>query len=133
MIQPFPQFMEFSEAELYFMGFILVLIVLDVVVGLVQAAKNGDYQSAKMREGLFHKIGTILTVALAVLMQGFCSHIGDTGWDVPLVYGVCLYVAVMEVGSILENLALINPELANTKVFDMFKNTRSEVGDGKED
>ena len=133
MIQPFPKFMEFSEAELYIMGFVLVLIVLDVIVGLVQAAKNGDYQSAKMREGLFHKIGTILTVALAVLMQGFCGHIGDTGWDVPLIYGVCLYVALMEVGSILENLALINPELANTKVFDMFKNTRSEVGDGKED
>ena len=38
---------------------LLPLIVLDVVLGVAEAAKNHDIQSAKMREGAWHKVGEL--------------------------------------------------------------------------
>ena len=46
-----------------------VMIVLDVVVGFAGAVRNKDVQSAKLRDGLWHKAGFVGLIALAYVTQ----------------------------------------------------------------
>ena len=57
-----------------------------------------------------------------MVLQGFTTHIGDTGWTLPLIYPVCAYIAVMEVASILENIKQAYPEIADSQLFGLFEN-----------
>ena len=46
-----------------------VMIVLDVVFGFAGAVRNKDVQSAKLRDGLWHKAGFVGLIALAYVIQ----------------------------------------------------------------
>ena len=129
MIQPLPFLIEFTEAELWFIGLVLFLSLLDIVSGCIQAVINKAFDSTKMREGLWHKMLLVLIICLAIVLQGFTAHIGDTGWNLPLIYPVCAYIAVMEVASILENVKAGWPEIADSPLFDLFNNKR-DGGEG---
>ena len=122
MFQPIPFLIEFTEPELWFIGLALVLSVFDIITGWIQAVINHAFSSTKMREGLWHKILLVLIICLAVVLQGFTTHIGDTGWTLPLIYPVCAYIAVMEVASILENIKQAYPEIADSQLFGLFEN-----------
>lgn len=124
MFQPISFLINFTESELWFIGFCLVLSVLDIITGWVQAIINNSFSSTKMREGLLHKVVLILIIMLAVIIQGFTQHIGDTGWDIPLIYGVCLYIAIMEVSSIVENFGEAVPQLKDSKLLEFFENSK---------
>lgn len=126
MFQPFPFFIEFTEPELWFIAMALVLSVMDVLTGFVGAAIRGQISSTKMREGLGHKMVLVLMIVMAVLLQGFTTHIGDTGWNVPLIMPVCGYIAVMEVASIVENAKGAYPEIADSPLFRLFDNSRDD-------
>lgn len=129
MPQPFPWFVTLEDAEIWLIAFVFALNFIDVLAGLLQAVINNAWKSAKIREGIGHKAVIWLVMLLAVVIQGFAQHIGDTGWDVPLIYPVCILIAVMEVSSILENVSLAYPELASTGIFRLFDNaTHKEDG-----
>ncbi len=130
-MQPIPFLIEFTEPELWFIGLVLVLEVFDIVTGWIQAAVNQTFSSTKMREGLWHKMVLILIVCLAIVLQGFTSHIGDTGWSMPLIYPVCAYIAVMEVASILENVKSAYPDIADSPLFKLFDNANKTQEDTK--
>ena len=85
-------------------------IVLDFVTGLIKCVKNKDYNSTKMREGLFHKMGSVLSIVLAVLIDYAQGYV-DLGITIPIAAGVCVYIILMEIGSIIENIGEINPEI----------------------
>ncbi len=96
-------------------------MVLDIATGLINALKNKDYASNKMREGLFHKSALILCIVFGCLVdyaQGFM----DLGITVPMTMGICVYICLMEVGSIIENLTAINPEIMPDKLKGFFRN-----------
>lgn len=95
--------------EIYFIvaGFILA----DVITGIFQALYNGDLNSTKLRQGLFHKLSEILAVAFSSGIEYACEYI-ELGIDVPVFKTVCIYICVMELVSVLENLCKINPALA---------------------
>ena len=100
-------------------------IVLDMVTGLVKALKEKNYCSSVMREGLFHKFGSILCIVFAVLIdyaQGFI----DLGVTIPVTLGVCTYIVLMEVGSIIENISAINPEIVPDKLKQYFAKLSSK-------
>lgn len=40
----------------------------------------------------------------------------DLGFQVPIAAGVCVYIILMELGSIVENIGKINPDLLPDKV-----------------
>ena len=122
MFQPFPFLITFTEPEIWLIGLALVLSAFDIVTGWIKAIASHSFSSTKMREGLLHKIVLVLVIFLAIILQGFTAHIGDTGWNIPLVSPVCLYIAVMEVASVLENVKAAYPELADTKLFSLFEN-----------
>lgn len=126
MFQPFPFFIQFTEPELWFIAMALVLSVMDVLTGFIGAAVRGQISSTKMREGLGHKMVLVLMIAMAVLLQGFTTHIGDTGWNVPLIMPVCGYISVMEVASIIENAKKAYPQIADSPLLKFFENSRDD-------
>lgn len=95
-------------------------IVLDFVTGLVKAFKEKNYCSSIMREGLFHKCGNILCIVFATLVDYAQTYI-DLGVSVPVTAGVCAYIVLMEIGSIIENVCAINPEILPDKLKVYFK------------
>lgn len=107
---------------------VLTFIVLDMAVGIVKALATGTYKSLKMREGLWHKLGEILCVAFGVLCEMAFPYVGITV-SIPIVTTICIYIVLMETGSIVENLALISPNIQKvlSKVFGNYKPDDSDV------
>lgn len=97
----------------------LALMVLDVLLGLAGAVKNKDVQSSKMREGLWHKAGSVGLIVLAYVLDVAVDHV-DLGVIFPGVVIVCAYIILMEVGSCLENLVVLNPALRNNPIMKVF-------------
>lgn len=115
----FPQF-GLSEQMMWAIVACLVMMVFDIITGFMAAWKNKDIQSTKMREGLFHKSTLILLIILAWLCELFVMHVPDLGITVPLVIPTCIIIFAMELVSITENVAEINPELKGSKLLKLF-------------
>lgn len=104
----------------------LVFVALDVIFGLCKAFATHSFDSSKMRQGLWHKCALIgcelMAYAVEVVTQLMdFSAIGmPEGFVLPIVGAVTAYIVVMELGSILESLIKINPELAGGKILGQF-------------
>lgn len=88
---------------------VLLLVVLDLLVGIVGAIMTHTFSSEKMRAGLLHKFMELSAVALSIIIDG--ALIG--GLDIatqPIVVATCIYISIMEVGSILELIKKYNPD-----------------------
>ena len=93
-------------------GFIvLIFIAFDILFGFLQAITNQTFESQIMRKGLFHKLGEILCYLFGVVSNQALPMIGVV---VPfsLANAVTIYIVIMEIGSILENLSKISPVMA---------------------
>ena len=97
----------------------LGFVVLDMVTGLIKAFKEKSYTSTIMREGLFHKGGSLLLIVFGVLVDVAQSYI-DLGVSIPVAGAICSYIVLMEIGSIIENLGKINPEIVPNKIRPYF-------------
>lgn len=87
-----------------------VFIVLDILSGIIKAYKEKGYDSTIMREGLYHKCGTIICVVLGVLVD-YTQTIVDIGVTMPVANAICVYIILMECCSIMENICAINPDI----------------------
>lgn len=110
---------------------VLLFIVLDIITGVVQAIQNKDVSSEKLRQGAFHKFSYILILTLAYLIEYSIGYI-DLGFSVPIVDGVCAYLILTEIVSIMENIIKMNPGLENSKLWDLFRNDHVLKEDLKE-
>lgn len=98
-----------------------VFILLDIISGVIKGASHHDLSSSIMRQGLWHKMGTIMLELLAAGASVAILYWGVLPTEFAAVYQtVSVYVVLMEVVSILENISEINPELKLIKLFDMF-------------
>lgn len=78
-------------------GATLIFMIADIVSGVIQAIINKNLDSQKMREGLLRKILLILIVILSFIFQ--------YAFNIPAISKVvCIYLIIMEIISILENL-----------------------------
>ena len=69
----------------------------DIVTGYIQAIINHDVDSQKMRTGLLHKMLIIIVIILSFVIQ--------VTFNIDYISSfVCIYVIIMEVVSICENL-----------------------------
>lgn len=83
-------------------------MAMDYLSGTMAACKEGKWSSAVARQGLWHKGGMILVVAVSgmadIVMMILCDHIPVTitwpGLILPLVLG---WYLLTELGSVLEN------------------------------
>lgn len=112
-----------STAELCALGIIAILIAMDYVSGIAAAASRGDLQSSKMREGLWHKLGEAGAILLAYLVAEEGHYIGLPYQIDLLIPAVIIWLSVMEITSILENLTLLNPDLASPGFLRIFRRT----------
>lgn len=94
-------------------------IALDMVTGIVKAFKEKEFTSSIMREGLFHKCGSILCVVFGGLVDYTQKYL-DIGVNVPVMSALCAYIILMEIGSIIENVSVINPEIVPNKLKSYF-------------
>lgn len=90
-------------------------IALDFITGLINAIKSGAFQSSIMREGLFHKVGELLCISLGVLIQ-YAEGYLDLGINLPVAAAICTYIVLMEIGSVIENVGKINPDMVPEKL-----------------
>ncbi len=92
---------------------------LDMLTGIVKAFKEKNFTSSVMREGLFHKCGSVIAVVFAVLVD-YAQSLVDLGVTIPIAIAVCSYIILMEVGSIIENIGKINPRIVPAKLKQHF-------------
>lgn len=112
-----------STAELCALGLCGALIVLDYVSGIAAAASRGELQSSKMREGLWHKLGEVGAILLAYIVAQEGHYIGLPYQVDLLIPAVIIWISVMEVTSIIENLALLNPDIGAKSFTSIFERT----------
>lgn len=106
----------FTQGETAALVTALGFIVLDYITGVVNAVKSKELDSTIMREGLYHKFAEIMIIGIVIALN-YSSMFFDLGIDVPLIEGACVYIIIMELASVLENLCKINPELADNPLF----------------
>lgn len=94
-------------------------ILFDLITGLIKAFKEKNYDSSVMREGLFHKCGSVLCVVFGVLVDYTQVYL-DLGVTLPVALSICGYVVAMEIGSIIENICAINSDILPDKLKQYF-------------
>lgn len=106
----------------------LVFNALDLITGIITALKNKDIQSAKLRDGLFKKVGFMLCYFVAWLVDTQGSRIGFQ-FGVSILPIIILYVCTTELVSILENICKINPDILPEKLMELFHVTDTKKGE----
>ena len=101
---------------------VFVAIVMDFVTGIAKAIKQHNFTSEAMREGLYHKSAEMIAIAMGYYVQFALPHIGVTV-AFPVASFILVYTVIMEIGSIIENLGIINPDLVGplSTVFEKIK------------
>lgn len=94
-------------------------ILMDLITGLIKAFKEKTYTSTVMREGLFHKCGSLILIAFGILAD-YAQTLVDLGISIPVATAICSYIILMETGSIIENLGKINPQIIPSKIKQYF-------------
>lgn len=89
----------------------IVCMGLDYLTGSMAAAKEGKWNSARAREGIWHKCGMIVVVLVSVgvdlLLEAALEHL--PGIELPFAFGglvcpmVLVWYIITELGSIAEN------------------------------
>ena len=108
-----------------------VFILLDIITGLIESIRLGEFTSKKMRQGLLAKFQELLIVVLVYAIQYGFPMLG-VAINIPIVQPICLYIVVMEVGSILENVSKTNEKISQfTKKY--LKQIKEMAGDSDEE
>lgn len=106
------------------------LILCDLIFGMAAAAKNGEFDSAKVRQGLWHKAGELALVMMAMIIDAVVLAGITVPFDVPsggAILAVCLGLVVMEISSLLEIAVKLNDQLASLPIFKQLKSVNGPV------
>ena len=117
--------------ELIVIGIVFLLVLIDYVTGVVNAIMHGELSSEKMRRGLGHKFAYLAIICMALIVEYGSDYI-NLGLELPIFIPVCTGICLIEITSITENCAKINPELSKSNILDIFKVDKKE-SDSKED
>lgn len=111
--------------------FIIVggFILFDIISGVLKAFATTGLNSTALRQGMYHKLSELLAVVGSGLLERACAYI-HLGIDLPLLGIVSVYVCTMEIISVLENLSIVNPDLA--KLFKPYLE-KLKMKDGEND
>ena len=111
---------------------LLVLILLDCVFGIGNAIMKQEFSSEKMRQGIGHKMSELGFVCVGIVMDAMISAGLDIGFEAPILTTTTVYLCVMEIGSLMEIFAKINPQLAHSPVFQLLASVELITDGGKE-
>lgn len=99
----------------------LLFILFDLITGILAGIKEKQLESIKLRQGLWHKLGFILVIGFAIVLECALLYI-DFPYEVPSTSIVCIYIILTECVSIFENLCILNPALIHSPFGSIFKN-----------
>ena len=111
------------------------LVIADFVTGFIKAYCTDSVQSSKMRKGGLNKICEIIIMSLACGLEIGIEKLGHYYESAELAglagtvtaIAVFVYITIMEVVSILENFATINPDAAwITKIIKKLKDSKED-------
>lgn len=119
-----------SESQSWSILLACVMMVADIVIGFVGACIRHDVSSVKMREGIGHKVMLLVLVVVAYVLGVGLTHVSGIEFDVPSTEVVCWYIVVMELASIIENIAMAWPAFSDSKLFRYFSGFMG--GDGRD-
>ena len=105
----------------------LVLMAADIVTGWIQASVNGTWDSTKMRKGLYRKGGEMLVVFLTYIIYLAVAI------PVEIVKGVVIYIVIMELVSVIENLDLAGVPMPTWVTHRLKKIADGLIKEDKED
>ena len=107
---------------------VLCFIIFDVLTGWLKAFSTGTLDSSIARKGLFHKVGELLALGFGYLCE-YSFPIVGIPIELPIASGICVYIVLMETASIIENIAIMNPSMAealsrffNTEKMEQYQN-----------
>lgn len=103
---------------------LLLLILLDWIFGIGNAMMHHEFSSQKMREGIAHKCTELGFVLIGIIADAMLSAGLDLGFNGPILMVIVIYLCIMEIGSLLELFAKINPQLGDSPVFKLLKATQ---------
>ena len=127
---PTPQ-VPLSDAQTWSILLACVMMCADVVVGFIQAAINNQLSSTKMRQGLLHKVLILILIFVCLAIEIGIGHTIALPYDVPTCEVVCSYIVIMELISVLENVAKGYPEIRDSALFGLFN--LGDKNDGKDE
>ena len=107
------------------LAIIMIFILFDIITGLIKSVSTHSYQSSVMRQGLFHKLGELICFIFGVLCDIVLPEIG-VQLPVSIAQSIGVYVVIMEIGSVVENIGEINPDLAKYlhRIFAKFEDVK---------
>ena len=100
-------------------------IVLDFITGIVYALSKKQFKSSVMREGLWHKLASIIGIVIGIGLD-YAQSIADLGFSIPAMNSICVYIILMECGSIIENIGKINSKILPKSITSLFKSLNEE-------
>ena len=100
---------------------VLILIGLDIIFGVVTALAKHEYSSEKMRNGIAHKCSEFGLLMVALVVDGLIVGGVDIGFSSPVFVASCVYLALMEIASLLEIICRSNPQLADSPLFKLLE------------
>lgn len=104
-----------TDTEIIIACVVCCLMVLDFLSGTISAVIKHDWSTKVMREGLLHKCSLVLCMVLGVVLN-VAQRYMDLGITVPVYQSISVYIALMEAGSVLENVCKANPKLVPEKL-----------------
>ena len=120
-----------SIHELIVIGIVFLLVLIDYITGVIDAIMHGKLSSEKMREGLGHKFAHLAIICVALIVEYGSDYI-NLGIELPVFIPVCVGICLIEITSIVENCAKINPDLKGSNILNIF-NIERKGNNGKED
>lgn len=99
-----------------------ILIIMDIVCGVVAAARNRELCSSIMRNGMYNKFGEAMFLLIGIIANEILAipPFDNMGISPDIAYIVAFYIGGMEFVSIIENICKVNPNLPFAKILMMF-------------
>lgn len=121
----------------------IVSMIIDYLTGSAAALRAGEWSSKAARDGIWHKVGSIVAVIVAALLDVVIGHLlaNVPGVELPFTYTVLLSPLVViwyiltEAGSIIENAGALGAPIPVwlTKMIAALESKVDEVGNSIHD
>ena len=107
----------------------VIMIGFDVVTGWLKAIKKSKFKSTVMKKGLLSKVTEMLILVLMYVLEYYLPQI-NINIGLPIVALVGVYIIIMELSSVIENIGTINPALSRklSVVFADFIHSEDQEG-----